>query len=162
MAGRPIYRASVKLVEQMGGEEFVLEAVMSGASTSSVARLCDISRGMLYEWLHKDAERWQRYQEAREIGAFALADEALEIADTATSETVAVDRERVRVRQWLAERANKQEFGKDAGVQVNLTVGDLHLTAVKSAPGRPAIAAPVEDAEFEVVRETPTVEELLS
>jgi AcrR family transcriptional regulator len=145
-----------------GGEEYVLEAVMGGTSTADVSRICDVSRGMLYEWLHKDETRWQRYQEAREIGAHAMADEALDIVDRATNDTITVDRERAKVRQWLAERANKKDFGKDRGdVNLNLSIGDLHLDALQAAQkALPMGEGQVVDAEFEVVDE-PTLDELL-
>jgi len=152
MAGRPIYREAVVRIEDKGGEAYVLECIMDGHPTAAVAAVCDISRGMLYEWLHKDNERWERYQEARRIGAHVLAEQALEIVDDATSETIAVDRERARIRQWLAERANPRDFGKEAGVQVNLSIGDLHLQAVKQA-ALPSPRDNIEDAEYEVLPE---------
>lgn len=154
MAGRPIYRESVARIEDKGGEHYVLETIMDGHPTAVVAAVCDISRGMLYEWLHKDSERWERYQEARRVGAHVLAEQALEIVDDATSETISVDRERARIRQWLAERANPKDFGKEgAGVNLQLSIGDLHLQAVKQLP-----AQDIEEAEYEVL---PELEDLL-
>ena len=159
MGGRAIYHQSVGKIMDTGGEDFVFERIMGGASTSDVSRLCDVSRGMFYEWLHKDPERWGRYMDAREIGAHAMADQALDIVDHSDIMNITVDRERAKMRTWLAERANKKDFGKDRGdVNLNLNIGDLHLEALQSA--QKALPEPeVVDAEFEVVK--PTLDDLL-
>ena len=146
MPGRKIYHQAVALITECGGEGFVFEAVMGGMSTAQVCRIADVSRGMLYEWLHKDPERYERYQDARKIGAHAMVDEALEIVDSADALSIGVDRERAKTRMWLAERANKKDFGKEAGVQVTLSIGDLHLQALRQLPDPTVV-----DAEFEVI-----------
>ena len=162
MAGRPILREAIRRVEALGGEQWVLDNVMNGVSFAQLAKLADVSRGMLYEWMHKDEKRWEAYQKARELGAYALAEDALNLVDTATPDNISVNRERANMRKWLAERANRQAFGQPRDqVPLSLNIGQLHLTAIQETEEpRARLAAPVEDAEFEVVKE-PTLEDLL-
>lgn len=159
MAGRPIFREAVNRIQAMGGEQWVLDNVMGGMTLSQVSRLADVSRGMMYLWMHQDAKRWEAYQKAREIGAYAMAEEALEIVDNSSPERISIDRERARMRQWLAERANKKDFGRPQDTApAQISIGQLHLTALQAAALPPAPL--VEEGEFEIVKE-PILEDLL-
>lgn len=139
-------------MEIMGGEEMVFDLLLSGESMSEVARRIDVSRGLLYQWMHLDEERWERYQEARRLGAYSMADEALEILDGSNAESIQVDRERAKFRQWMAERANRRDFGKEAKTQVNVSLGSLHLLAMKDTSREIAeMWDDVPEAEFEEI-----------
>jgi hypothetical protein len=129
-------------MKEIDGEQVVFNAIMDGWSLSKVCDMLDESRGLIYMWLHKDEERWRAYQEARKVGAHAMVEEAQAIADGASNEDVALARERVKVRLWQAERANREDFGQQKDTNVNITVGDLHLEALRSMP-----AEQIEDAE---------------
>ena len=165
MAANPIFRQIVARIESFGGEEFVFDELMGGSTLADLGRIMDVTRGQLYKWMHKDEERWNAYLQAREIGAHAMVDEARDILDEATAHSIAVDRERARIRQWVAERANRGEFGAQTPAQGSLvlSIGELHLAAVQSGdapailPGKSA----VEDADFEVVEDEPNLSDLL-
>lgn len=132
MAGMPKRKLIVERIEMMGGEEGVIEGIMEGKSLLSICRTWGVSRGMMYWWLHRDDERWKAFEEARRLGAYAMADDIHDLEEGMTDTSVFVDRERVRIKQWLAERANRAAFGKDSGnVQIGVVISasDLHLQA---------------------------------
>jgi len=136
MAGVKLRRAFWAKLDAYG-QERVFEDLMSGLT---VQELCDIngmkSTIMFYAWLKRDPERKRVYGEMRQAMADGMVDEALMIADGATPDSLAVDRERIKIRTWLAERWNREEYGapSQAPVGVTLNVGELHLTALKQGP----------------------------
>lgn len=83
----------------------------------------------------------QRLTRARTIGAMAKVEQAEQIADTATVENVQLARLQVHTRHWSAERFNREQFGQNKGVNVSISVGGLHLEALKAMTQRPAITA---------------------
>lgn len=132
MSGFKRRRAIFALIEAMGGEEGLLGAIMEGKSLASICREWGVSRGMTYMWLHRDEERWRAFGDARKLGAYAMADDVQEIGNRMGVDSVTVDRERVRILQWLAERANSAAFGRvapDVKVGVVITAAELHLQA---------------------------------
>jgi hypothetical protein len=112
-----------------------------------------------------------RIDAARREGAHALADEVLHIADATghtTAAEVAHGRLRMDARTWLAARMSPGEFSNHANLAVSLSLGDLHLEAIRpvSRPGSeprveteasvarlPAgnlVEMPIDDVEIEV------------
>ena len=117
------------------GEERVIEDLMGGLKVRELCEVMDISSPMFYAWLKQSPERQRVYREMRQATADGLLDEMLEIADGSTMATIGVDRERIKIRQWLAERWNREEYGQSpaAGAGLVFNVGELHLTALKSS-----------------------------
>ncbi len=164
MPGRRKLAAFEAHVQENGGDDWVFEFVAEGLSMKKVAeKVGASSRGMLYLWIGKDEERQAKLRKARELSAHSVAEDAGEILDDLaeedhiTSADVSLATGRVKYRQWLAEMRNRTEFGSSAGVQVNVSVGDLHLDALRRHSAA-AIAArveePVEDAEYEIEEES--------
>lgn len=69
------------------------------------------SQGAIYPWLNKHPEFVAMYANAREIQAERLCDEVQEIADGATSESLAVDKTRIGVRQWRTNLMAPRKYG---------------------------------------------------
>ncbi len=131
MAGYKKRRAFWAMLDAYG-EERVLEDIAGGMTIQEVSDVFGMSVQMFYLWLKQDAERGRVYREMRQAMASGILDEALAIADGATNETLGVDRERIRIRTWLAERWNREEYGAPQAVPaVVLSVGSLHLTALR-------------------------------
>ena len=149
MTGRPLFKIICATIEEFGGEEWVLEHIMDGRTLAHVCDVMDISRGQVYQWLHKEDERWTAYNAAKMIGAHAMVEDAFEILENATPESIVVDRERAKIRQWIAERANRKDYGSEKGQQVQavLNISELHLVAVQEASKE----LPVEEVEYEVI-----------
>jgi len=161
MSGRALLRKVSKAIEDFGGDEWFMDRVASGARMDEIADeigLC--SRPYLYNWIKAGGEKRQEaYKEARRFSSYAKDEEGEKIladckADTAQEVTLASSR--AKYCQWQAEVRNRAEFGSKAGdVNVNLSVGALHLDALRlrapaPSPGR-AVAVPVEDAPVEIV-----------
>lgn len=75
-----------------------------------------------------------RVREARKIGAVALVDEALEIADrpASTAAEAASNRLGVDTRLRLAGMFNREEWGhSDAKVEIGINLGEMHLNALR-------------------------------
>lgn len=130
----------------------VLYSVRDGLGIKRIAENHGVSRGALMLWLiHADGkltpearqERKQALSHAREESAAALEDDVLAIADDATPEDASVARVRMAARQWLAGVRAPQQYGK-GGPQVHISLGQLHLHALKNTPApvqlRPDVA----------------------
>ncbi len=115
----------------------LLDRVSGGAMHTT---LCSYLRCSLDDWL-----RWQRVyatteqisqlQRARAVGGASLAEETLGIADgpLVDSDDIARANLKITTRRWLAERLNRETFGapsRDSKVDVNVSIGSLHLTAL--------------------------------
>ncbi len=76
----------------------------------------------------------ERLTHARTRASYSMVDEAQSIADTVdgVAGEVAKARLRVSTRHWTAERFNPSAFGQKNGVSVNVSIGSLHLDALRS------------------------------
>lgn len=161
--------AYARHVEANGGDDWVFGFVAEGHSMRKVAELTGCSsRGLLYSWIKLGGdERKRRLTEARKLSAHCVAEDAGEILDNlATSTTpissadVSLATSRARYRQWLAGMRNREEYGDKAGVEVNITVGEMHIDALRrhsAAAIEAREAEQVAEADYEVIEdEQPT------
>lgn len=134
MAGAPVKRAMIKDIESRGGEEWVLGMIANGETVASISRQLKVSRELLDRWLNTDPKRKEKLAVARKQMAYSIADEILEIADTTeeTHEAIAKARLRTETRKWLAGRYAPEVFGEQKATSINLSIGDLHLQALKA------------------------------
>ena len=91
--------------------ERFLEWIASGRTLRAFAQAEGISESVLYRWTEKDEEFRRDVREARTVGHDSLAAEMIEIADSATPETVGPDRLRCDVRRWLLSRWSPERYG---------------------------------------------------
>lgn len=135
MAGFKVRRAFYAKLDAYG-QERIFEELMMGTTIKDLCDLFEASAAMFHYWIRQDPDRQRVYREMRLAMADGLVDEALEIADNSTPQTLGQDRERIRIRTWLAERWNRQEYGAPSAAPAGLTlnVGELHLTALKQGP----------------------------
>ena len=131
------------------GPDYVREWVAGGGTVLTLAEDLGCSRTYLSRHLNAKPEYREALQEARREVADALAEEALQIADGMASvdgitrEQVAVAKERIDVRKWLAAVNNPDRFQiNKQGPQVVLNVNNLHLEALK----RRNVVMPGDDA----------------
>ena len=128
----------------VGPEAALLWALSEIESGVPIARLWQVVqeeageasvRGFAYRVLYSLApDARQRVKEARKIGAVALVDEALEIADrpASTAAEAASTRLAVDTRLRLAGIFNREELSDSASkVSVAISVGQLHLAALR-------------------------------
>lgn len=102
-----------------------------------------------------------RLTAARRAGAAAHVETAMQIvddADTSRRETVQHAKMRSDVRLWIAERTDSANFGASTKVTGSLTVGQLHLDALRARPtvrpADPAAAIAASVVPFAVIEST--------
>lgn len=136
MAGQPMRRALEKKIDELGGIEFVSAHIAQGMTIGRLAEFIECSRPMLSFWINQTEERKEAVLRAKKFKAEKLAEEALEIADQADEASnggVNKARLQVDVRKWMAAKLDPDEYGDKQGPQVNISIGDLHLQALKHA-----------------------------
>ena len=165
MAGRPKLAAFEKHIAKIGGDDVVFEHIADGKSMVRVAELVGASsRGLLYTWMKnpKRPEREDKRKAARRISAHATAEDAGLILDALADEQVGTGPDvqlatsRAKYRQWLAGVRNREEYGDQSGMTVNLSVGDLHLGALQR---HSAASIAARDKPMQIEEASYTVEE---
>lgn len=164
MAGRPKRRALMAVMDGFG-EDQVLDWRVAGDSVRTIQHKMGIPAGRaFYKWLDAVEGRRQRWEEATQQGAEALADRPEQrmalLRDNETGKMLtSVSREELQLvkmenehDKWRAAVANPQ-FGDKKTTDVNVNLNLQHLEAVRQLGKAPVALppAPVEDAEFEVV-----------
>jgi len=112
--GRPVATLPSAACERLA------EWLAQGRTVASFARREQLSVRVVNLWLEKS----EQLRDARIAGHETLASECLDIADSATNETVAADRLRIDTRRWLLSRWSPERYG-DAK-----TSGDSAATVV--------------------------------
>ena len=140
MAGKALRRRILLEIGTRGGPDYVREYIASGGTLKDLAEALGCSRTYLSRHLNAHEDYAPVIAEARREHADALADEALEIADKlatadeVTREQIAVAKERIDVRKWLATVNNPDRYQTNRnGPVVNINLGDLHLEALRRA-----------------------------
>lgn len=100
--------------------ESVLTLIVEGQLLRQAAKLLNLPESSLYRALHADPELWSSYKRARELGANAMAEQAVDIADNDTDAKRA--RNRIMVRQWLAGKLDPKTYGDRLDLNVTQTV----------------------------------------
>lgn len=100
--------------------EDVLTLITEGYLLRQASQSLQIPISSLYRYLKSDPETWASYKRAREIGADAIAEYAVEIADTELDAKKA--RNRIQVRQWLASKLDPKTFGDKLDLTVTQTI----------------------------------------
>ena len=138
MPGQPMKRAAFKKLDELG-IEMVAQLVASGWS---VKKLCEAeglsSSYFFYGWIKKCGYR-PKLDEARKMRAEILAEGAVEIADEVEPRRGAVSKAKLQIdaRKWMAARLDPDRFSSNTnGPAVQVTIGELHLAALKSVNAR--------------------------
>ena len=172
MAANPFLQLVLARVKAKGGWSPVLERVAAGEALTKIAKTYECSRYSLYKLLHKNPKLWALYEEARRQSAMALAEEGTEILDeldaplpdgtrrVITREDVALARERVAQRRWLAAAYDRETFGltPSEGSNSGISIGSLHLKVLMAPPApRPQLPSGSQPrvVEAEVISEEP-------
>lgn len=149
----------------------MLERVAAGESLTKIAATYGCSRHSMYKLFHKNDKLWDLFVEARRESAFALAEEGTKILDdlsepnpdgslkVVTREDIALARERVAQRRWLAQAYDRDTFGiQTPEANLNLSVGALHLRVLMAPPSQPALpsGSRPDAIEAEIIEELPS------
>ena len=158
-----------KYIDARGGETFITDRISAGESVGTICKSIKlpgeaqpISRPFLYTWRNKGGdERRRGWALAMKVSADAIAEEAGDILDELavehdpSSAQVALARSRSEYRRWLAKTRDRDKYGEDrqAAVNVNLNIADLHFASLRELGQRPA---PMEIIDAEVIKELPS------
>ena len=144
MAGRALKRRLLAEIQERGGPEYVRDYIAAGGTILDLANELGCSRTYLSRHLNAHDDYRPMIEEARREQADTLAEEALQIADAMadagpiTREAIAVAKERIDVRKWLATVNNPDRYQTNkGGPTITLNINQLHLDALKkrNAPG---------------------------
>ena len=131
MAGQPITRRHIKALDDFG-EEAILEMVLDGATVRSLIQTLGVGMRAWYKWMDLEPDRRGRFELARELRAEALDQESMEDIEAcpADRDHIQLTKLKVEQRRHIASVIDKGRRAKPE-TQVNLSVGSLHLSALK-------------------------------
>ena len=120
-----------KKIHAFGGEVAIVDKLSQGETVLGLARTLGISHTAFYDWVDRGGEaRAAALARARARGGQSLAEETLEIADSATPQEAQVAKLRVDTRRWLASKMN-EEYGDKQQPLVNIDLGSMALNALR-------------------------------
>ena len=120
-----------KKIHAFGGEAMVFDHISQGKTVDSVIKALGVSIGGFYKWVDRDAKRGELLMRARTRGGQSLAEQTLEIADTATPQEAQVAKLRVDTRRWLASKMAPDDYGDKQQPLVNIDLGSMALDALR-------------------------------
>jgi len=121
-----------KKIHAFGGEVAILDKLSQGETVLGVARALGISHTAFYDWVDRGGEaRAAALARARTRGGQSLAEETLEIADSASPQEAQVAKLRVDTRRWLASKMAPDEYGDKQQPLVNIDLGSMALDALR-------------------------------
>jgi hypothetical protein len=116
-----------------------------------------MSNGPFYEWLKADPTqgRWGRWQDVKAIIASDLVEEGLVIVDDADDGTVPAARLRSDYRRWIAERYDRESFGKtDISIAIGISADQEFLVALKAVEEKAKTRREkIEEADYEIMED---------
>ena len=120
-----------KKIHAFGGEVAIVDRLSQGETVLGVARALGISHTAFYDWVDRGGEaRAAALARARARGGQSLAEETLEIADSASPQEAQVAKLRVDTRRWLASKMN-EDYGDKQQPLVNIDLGSMALDALR-------------------------------
>ena len=121
-----------KKIHKAGGESAMLDRLSQGETILSLARSLEISHTAFYDWIDRGgAERADALARARARGGRSLAEQTIEIADSASPQEAQVAKLRVDTRRWLASKQAPDEYGDKQQPLVNIDLGSMALDALR-------------------------------
>jgi hypothetical protein len=111
-------------------EEMIFSMVESGKSIANICIELGISKRALDDWIEEN-DHGAMITRARTRAADLLACETVEIADGMDVDHAQRDVQRIRTRQWLAERWDQKTYGLQKAASVNINIQDLRMAALR-------------------------------
>ena len=128
MAGRPKFRRDMELLEELP-DDMIVSMFEVGKSQTMICYELGIGRRALEQWI-EDTDP-TIIARARAKAADKLAVETMTIADSMADSNPQRDVQRIRTRQWLAERWDQKTYGLQKAQQININVQDLRMAALR-------------------------------
>jgi hypothetical protein len=128
MAGRPKFKQDMELLEELP-DDMIVSMLEVGKSQTMICYELGIGRRALEQWI-EDTDP-TIIARARAKAADKLAVETMTIADSMADSNPQRDVQRIRTRQWLAERWDQKTYGLQKAQQININVQDLRMAALR-------------------------------
>jgi hypothetical protein len=128
MPGRPKFKQDMALLEDLP-DEMIVSMLEDGKSQTQICYELGIGRRALEQWI--DDNDPNIIARARAKAADKLAVETLSIADGMDIDHAQRDVQRIRTRQWLAERWDQKTYGLQKQAQVTINMQDLRIDALR-------------------------------
>ena len=128
MAGRPKFKQDIALLEDLP-DDMIVSMFEAGKSQTQICYEMGIGRRALEQWI-EDTDP-TIIARARAKAADKLAVETLDIADSMADSNPQRDVQRIRTRQWLAERWDQKTYGLQKAASVNINIQDLRMAALR-------------------------------
>ena len=110
-------------------DDMIISMLEVGKSQTQICYELGIGRRALEQWI-EDTDP-TIIARARAKAADQLAVETLAIADSMADSNPQRDVQRIRTRQWLAERWDQKTYGLQKAASVNINIQDLRMAALR-------------------------------
>jgi hypothetical protein len=110
-------------------DDMIVSMFEAGKSQTQICYELGIGRRALEQWI-EDTDP-SIIARARAKAADKLAVETLDIADSMADSNPQRDVQRIRTRQWLAERWDQKTYGLQKAASVNINIQDLRMAALR-------------------------------
>jgi hypothetical protein len=110
-------------------DDMIVSMFEAGKSQTQICYELGIGRRALEQWI-EDTDP-TIIARARAKAADKLAVETLDIADGMADSNPQRDVQRIRTRQWLAERWDQKTYGLQKAASVNINIQDLRMAALR-------------------------------
>lgn len=148
---RPAVVDLLRRIEAAGGWDAIIDMMADGKSVRYIADVYGTDRVHLRRLAREYVDK-AKLAEAVADGADGIVEDAKELLDDATPETAHLRSTQFNAMLKLAGFLNREKFGESKqSVQVNLSISDLHLQAVKQVNAEQR--APIEGKFQRVVAE---------
>ena len=135
MAGKALRKRILTEVASNGGADWLFDQIASGITVAELARQYGCTRSYVSRSLNSVPEYAAALSKARGEAADALVEQGLEMVDglsgASTPTEIAATREKVQWRKFMAGSMNQERYGTRPQSNVTLSIGDLHLDALR-------------------------------
>ena len=129
MAGTPKRRKDVAFLNEMP-EDMIFSMIEAGKSIADICIDLGIGKRALDDWIEEN-DHGAMITRARARAADLMACDTIKIADSMDVDHAQRDVQRIRTRQWLAERWDQKTYGLQKAQQVNINIQDLRMAALR-------------------------------
>jgi hypothetical protein len=120
----------MELLEELP-DDMIVSMFEAGKSQTMISYELGIGRKALEQWI-EDTDP-TIIARARAKAADKLAVETMTIADSMADSNPQRDVQRIRTRQWLAERWDQKTYGLQKANQLNINIGSMRMDALRHA-----------------------------
>lgn len=135
MAGKALKKQILSDVAEKGGADWLFDQIASGMTMTKLAEQYKCTRSYVSRSLNSVEEYKRALEQARVEAADALVEEGLEMVDRldgeSSSNEIAATREKINWRKFMAGSLNQNKYGTRPQTNVTLSIGDLHLDALR-------------------------------